>query len=212
MGAVAKRNMARSNDAMTLYSDSSPDIKVCCDGNVLKANVGRLPIGTIIQIVGWLCFALFFTLVFGSLLVYFSLAYLNGAEKCGWCEFLLIDAFFVIGTVGAAWMVKYLADTVLPYTAEIFIDAKLMVYGNKLWRRKCNLADEVSLLIEPNYTKGDWGFALKIVSGGRKHLLLSGVFVGSYSKTISTARKLAKEIQKRVEYLRIEESRYWRCH
>lgn len=126
--------------------------------------------------------------------------------------FLLVDSFFVIGTVGSAWMAKYLMDEVLPYTAEIFIDAKLMVYGNKLWRRKCNLADEVSLLIEPNYTSGDWGFVLKIVSGGRKHLLLPGVFVGSYSKTISTARKLAKEIQECTGYFRVEESKWWKYH
>ena len=213
MGAVAKRNMARS-EAMTLYSDSSPNIKVSCDGKVLKAAVGLMPLAVVLQLSVFLVLMFALLIVFTFLWLRFSCGcffYGLDADK-GWLIFLFMEVFFLYGITLSSWCVLYLLNGILPYSAEIHIAAKTMIYRNKLWWRECQLTDDVSLLVEPNYTKGDWGFTLKIVSGGRKHLLLSGVFIGSYSKTISTARKLAKEIQKCVEYLRIEESKYWRYH
>lgn len=65
------------------------------------------------------------------------------------------------------------------------------------------------MLVEPSYSKGDWGFSLKIISKGRKCLFLPGVFVGAYDKAISRARDLAKMIQKCAPFVRIEESKYW---
>lgn len=213
MGAVVKRNMARS-EATTLYSDSSPDINVSCDGKILKAAVGLMPLAVVIPL------SVFLVLMF-ALLIVFSFLWLRFSFGCffygldadkAWLTFLFVEVFFLYGIALSSWCVIYLVNVILPYSAEIHIDAKTMIYGNKLWRRKCDLADEVSLLVEPGYTRGDWGFTLQIVFGGRKHLFLPNVFVGSYSEAISAARKLAERIQECIGCPRIDESKYWRYH
>ena len=89
-------------------------------------------------------------------------------------------------------------------------DKKMAICGNILYRRKFSLAKEIMLLIKPVYTRGDWGFSLEMVSASRFRLL-PGVFVGSYSKSLSQARTLGKEIQKLVMQLTQPDTRCRIC-
>lgn len=195
-----------------LYNSKELNINVCCVDRILKFNTGILPIGWLILIVFWFSFAFLFLLIFGYFFLLLNWKYLSGAANCGFGVFLFVDIFLLVGTVGSGWMAYYLANLVLPYSAEIYIDKKQLLCGNKMWRRKLQFIDKVVLVIEPVYTRGDWGFSLKIVSGSKKYTLLPGVFVGTYSKALSKARKLARDIQDYVQYMRVEESKWWKYH
>lgn len=194
-----------------LYTSPEMNINVCYDNRVLRFKSGPLPRGLTVLISVLACLAIGLLLVFGTLFLKLGVAYISGEEKCGLVLCLGVEIFFMIGVLGAGWMVMYLVDMVLPYSAEIFVDKKMAICGNILYRRKFSLAKEIMLLIKPVYTRGDWGFSLEMVSASRFRLL-PGVFVGSYSKSLSQARTLGKEIQKCVGSVVIEESKWWRYH
>jgi hypothetical protein len=197
---------------MKLYVDSNkPKVSVWRTGCIIKVKVGWYPIGIVAQLVVFACVSLMFMVVFLLLALKLFLGYESGvAYESGWVLYLLLELFFISGAVLASWCFNTLMMSILPFSAEIDIDSKTMCYGNILWRRKCQLGDEVLLLVEPSYSRGDWGFSMKIISKGRKCLFLPGVFVGAYGKAISRARDLAKMIQKCAPFVRIEESKYWK--
>lgn len=199
---------------MKLYVDSTkPEVGVWCVGRVIKVNVGLYPLGIVAELAMWLCCSVMLMGVFLFLDLRLLWGCMSGIDYEGsWVGGVLLGMFLIFGTVLSGWSANYLMMEILPFSASIDIDAKTMYYGNMFCRRKCQLGDEVLLLVEPCYAKGDWGFKMKIISRGRKCLLLPGIFVGSYYKTRSQARNLAKMIQSCAPFVTIEESKYWRWH
>lgn len=201
---------------MKLYADSTkPEVSVWCAGRVLKVNVGLYPLGIVVELAVWLCCSVMFmgVFLFLALRLLWGLGYGSGVDyECGWMGLLLLGIFLISGTVLLGWFANNLMMQILPFSAEIDIDAKTMCYGNMLWRRKCQLEDEALLLVEPCYTRGDWGFSMKIISKGRECRLLPSAFVGSYYKAISQARNLATRIQNCMPFVSVKESRYWHVH
>lgn len=201
---------------MKLYADNSkPEVGVWCADRVIKVKVGLYPIGIHVQLVALFCISLMFMAVFLllDLKLLWGLGYGSGVDYEGdWMGLLLLGIFLISGPVILGWCANYLMMQILPFSAEIDIDAKTMCYGNRLWRRKCYFGDEALLVVEPCYNRGDWGFSMKIIAKGRRCLLLPGVFVGSYDKAISRARNLATRIQNCMPYVSVKESKYWHVH
>ena len=195
---------------MKLHIAKKPEIVASCCNRVFRVFVGPLPFCEVIQLVPWVAISLIFMAVFLFLLSRLIFGYICG--QCSVMMFLCLGVFFIAGTGVCFWSVKTLMMEILPYSAELNIDDRIMIYGNKLWRRRCQLSGELVLLVEPSYLKGAWGFQMRIVSNGRKCLLLPGVIVGSYADAISKSRKLSAKIQECMPFVRIEESRYWRWH
>ncbi len=197
--------------AMKLYQDKRPKMDVSFEDRVLKAHIGPLPLSYVIQISIWLFFTLMITLLFGylfSVLLFAITSWWTNALHWGVAMFLLA------GIVLGSWCVRQSLALLLPYSFEFSIDTRMACYGTMLRRCKRQLSDDLILLVEPSYQRGDWGFTLRLSSGGRKYLLLPDAIVGSsYSRAISKARKLAARIQECVPYIvKIEESKYWRYH
>ena len=199
---------------MKLYADSTkPEVSVWCADRVLKVNVGLYPLGIVVELAVWLCCSVMFMGVFLFLALRLLWGCMSGMDhECSWGAYLFMGMFLISGAVLSGWCANYLMMEILPFSASIDIDAKTMCYGNMLWRRKCQLEDEALLLVEPCYTRGDWGFSMKIISKGRECRLLPSAFVGSYYKAISQARNLAKMIQNCAPFVKVEESKYWRWH
>ena len=211
MGVAVRKNMETET---ILYRDRDLKIKVVCVDGVLKVSYGPLPIGITVMLSFWIAAGFLLWIVFVFVFLRVNWQVLLG-QSCGgdWILFLVVELFLFCGVVGMGWWLWVVLAEVLVFSAEVHIDNRWMCCGNRLWHRKCYFSDKVKLLVEPCYSKGDWGFALRIASRGWKYKLLPGVFVGSsYHKARSEARKLAAKVQECVSYLTIEESRGWEWH
>jgi hypothetical protein len=198
---------------MKLYADDKAKSGVWCDDRIVKVKVGLKPPGIVVQLSVVFCISFMLVVIFLFLTLRLGFGYMSGLDRGSGClEFLLLDVFFICGMALSSWCAIYLMMVILPFSSEINIDAKTMSYGNVLLWRKCQLGDEVLLLVEPCYNRGDWGFSMKIISEGRKCLLLPGMFVGSYANAISQARNIATNIKKCAPFVRVIESKYWRVH
>lgn len=198
---------------MKLYTGDKTKSGVWCDDRTIQVKVGLKPLGMLVQLSSVFCISIMFAVIFLFLALRLTFGYMSGLDHgSGWLAYLLLEIFFICGMVLSGWCALYLVMVILPFSSEINIAAKTMSYGNILLRRQCQLRDEVLLLVEPCYTRGDWGFSLKIISEGRKFLLLPGVFVGPYSNAISQARNIATHIKNCASFVRVMESKYWRVH
>lgn len=190
-----------------------PDITVSCDGKILMTAVGREPLGVVMQLSVFLALlSILFTV-----LVFLSLRLLGGYvcgldANNGWLIFLIVEVFILGGIALVSWCIIHLVNAILPYSAKIDIENRMIYYGNKIWHSSHQMSGRVVLLVEPCYTKGDWGFSFRILSDRKKCLLLPSVFIGRYSNAISEARKLSEKVQKCVPFLDIQESKYWKYH
>lgn len=200
---------------MILYTTKEPRIIVSYVDHVLRVNVGLLPLGWVIQLVVWAGISLMFMLLCFYLWVRLLVACIFDGQACdaGLLAYFVVELFFLAGTILMFWCVKEMVECIFPYSAEVFIDTRTMHCGNRLWRRKCRFTGEERLLVEPLYSRGGWGFALRIASNGKKYKLLPSAYVGSsYYKTRARARKLAAQIQECLPFIKIEESKYWKYH
>lgn len=199
---------------MILYFAREPRVIVCYVDHILRVNVGRLPWGWVIQLVVWAGISLMFMLICFYLWVRLMGACIFDGQACdaGLLVYFVVELFFLAGTILMFWCVKTIVEFILPYSAEVVIDTRTIYCGNGLWRRRCRFTGEERLLVEPVYSRGGWGFSLRIVSNGKKYKLLPSVFVGSYYKTRARARKLAAQIQECLPFIKIEESKYWKYH
>ncbi len=196
---------------MKLYEGKKPQMGISFDDRILKAYVGPFPLGYSITFSVFLFFMLLFTLLFGyffSVLLLTITSWWTNALHWG------VALFLLAGIILGFWCVKQLPDNLLPYSVEFSIDTKMICYGTMLRRWRRQLSGDLTLLVEPSYQRGDWGFTLRLSSDGRKFLLLPDAHVGSsYSRALSKARQLAAMIQECVPYVvKIEESKYWRYH
>ena len=198
---------------MKLYVDESPTTCVWRIENKLKVKVGMHPLGVVFQLALLFCASLMFMILFLLLSLRLLWGYMSGmGQDAGWAGWLFIIAFLLAGTTFSAFCALYLMNIILPFSAEVDIASKTMCFGNRLWRLTRQFSDDVLLIVEPCYTRGDWGFKMQMSSQGKKSLLLPCMYVGSYSNAISKARCLAKKIHECAPFVRIEESKYWRIH
>lgn len=200
---------------MKLYAAKEPKTSVDCDNGVLRVKVGSPPLSIVIQMGIWGIILLVYLLFCLFMWVRLTWYYLLTKEPwdIGLVAFFGVELFLLAGALLMFWCVKRVLDDILPFSAEVCIDKRRMVCGHRLWHRRCQFIGEVQLLVEPVYSRGGWwGFALRIVSNGKKYKLLPCASGSSYYKARAKARKLAAQIQACMPFIKIEESKYWKYH